>query len=61
MNIWGIRVSVQIIKEGLGSKIEIMEKEIVYLKGRSRVKALKKYHKLIKPLLKESIFLTRSE
>jgi hypothetical protein len=46
-------------KEALESEIEIMEKEIVYLKGKRRELAKKKYRKLILPQLKDPIYLKR--
>jgi hypothetical protein len=54
-------MSVLIRKKALDAEIEIMEKEIVYLKGKRRKRALKAYRKLILPRLNEPMFLTRSE
>jgi hypothetical protein len=48
-------------EEALDAEIEIMEEEIVYLKGKRRKLALKAYHKLVLPQLNEPIFLRRSE
>jgi hypothetical protein len=46
-------------KEVLESEIEIMEKEFVYLRGRKREWAKKKYRKLILPQLNNPIYLKR--
>ncbi|MEJ2241469.1 MAG: hypothetical protein P8Y18_04930 [Candidatus Bathyarchaeota archaeon] len=48
-------------KEEIKTKIELMEKEIAYYKGKQREKALKTYRELILPQLNEPIFLLRSE
>lgn len=54
-------MSDRIRKEAIESEIGIMEKEIVYMKGRRRLRALKEYRKVILHQLKEPIFLRRSE
>jgi len=41
-------------------EIEILEKEILCLKGRKRETALKSYHKLLLPLADETVYFMRS-
>ena len=43
-------------KEALDAEVEIMEKEIIYLTGKRRKRALKAYRNLILPQLNEPIF-----
>jgi hypothetical protein len=54
-------MSVQIEREALDAEIEILEKEIVYLKGERRKMAFEAYRRLILPQLNEPMFLRRSE
>ncbi len=61
LNYGEILVTSKTAIEKLKFKIEVMEKDIVYLKGSSRNMAMDKYHEIVKPLLKESVYLTRSE
>jgi hypothetical protein len=53
-------------REAMRMEVEIMEKEILYLKGRRRERAKQAYHKLLKACgstcgLDESIYLRRKE
>ncbi len=41
-------------------EIEILEKEILELKGRKRETALRSYRKLLLPLADEAVYLMRS-
>jgi hypothetical protein len=54
-------MSVKQSEEAIGGEIKLMEEEIVCLKGRRRTKALKAYRRLVRPQLREPIFLRRSE
>jgi hypothetical protein len=54
-------LSVQEHEEAIGAEIKLLEDEIVYLKGWKRRKALKVYLRLVRPQLREPIFLRRSE
>jgi hypothetical protein len=54
-------LSIQECKEEIEEQVEIMEKEIIYLKGWWKMKALKAYRRLVSPQLKAPIFLRRSE
>jgi hypothetical protein len=53
-------------REAMRMEVEIMEKEILYLKGRRREEAKKAYYKLLKACggicgLDESVYITRNE
>ncbi|UCC58591.1 MAG: hypothetical protein JSW14_01335 [Candidatus Bathyarchaeum sp.] len=59
-------MSDQIRKEAMKIEIEIMEKEILYLKGKRRARAKRAYYRLLQSCgrtcgLDESIYLMRTE
>lgn len=62
---WGMLMSSQDKKEAIKCEVDLMEKEIIYLKGRRRQKARNAYFKLLhscgkKCEIGEPIYLVRS-
>jgi len=56
----GKELSEQNEKEARKLAIELMEKEIVYIKGRRRQEAMRRYRRLLSSLAEEPIYFVRS-